>query len=241
MNNIIKTIQKNKRILIVVLVVLLVAAASLRYVLKNKNADYNQNTSNITDNKNNKNSDEKKKDNKQKETTSTKDEKKPSVKEDKKSDDKKSEEVKPDVTETSTSAENTTSNNVSNNTSSNKNTVSDNGCKTVYHEAVTHNVYHEAVTQQVWVVDTPAHDETTYTLVYYVQFSNGEKWYQDGSADFASRVADYTANNGLSYSVRAENQPNTVHYDEVGHYETQVVSPARTETVVDTPAYTTCE
>ena len=109
MNNIIKTIQKNKKILIVVLVVLLVAAVSLGYVLKNKNADHNQNTSNITDNKNDKNSDEKKKDNKQKETTSTKDEKKPSVKEDNKSDDKKSEEVKTDVTETSTSTENTTS------------------------------------------------------------------------------------------------------------------------------------
>lgn len=124
MNNIIKTIQKNKKILIVVLVVLLVAAVSLGYVLKNKNADHNQNTSNITDNKNDKNSDEKKKDNKQKETTSTKDEKKPSVKEDNKSDDKKSEEVKTDVTETSTSTENTTSNNVSNNTSTTNNTTS---------------------------------------------------------------------------------------------------------------------
>ena len=178
-----------------------------------------------------------KKDNKQKETTSTKDEKKPSVKEDNKSDDKKSEEVKTDVTETSASTE---TNNASS-TVNNKNTTSNKDCKTVYHEAVTHTVYHEAVTQQVWVVDTPAHDETNYTLVYYVQFSNGEKWYQDGSADFASRVADYTASNGLSYSIRAENQPNTVHYDEVGHYETQVVSPAGTETVVDTPAYTTTE
>lgn len=123
MNNIIKTIQKNKKILIVVL---LVAAVSLGYVLKNKNADHNQNTSNITDNKNDKNSDEKKKDNKQKETTSTKDEKKPSVKEDNKSDDKKSEEVKTDVTETSTSTENTTSNNVSNNTSTTTNNTTSN-------------------------------------------------------------------------------------------------------------------
>lgn len=136
MNNIIKTIQKNKRILIVVLVVLLVAAASLRYVLKNKNADYNQNTSNITDNKNNKNSDEKKKDNKQKETTSTKDEKKPSVKEDNKSDDKKSEEVKTDVTETSTSVENTTSNNISNNTST---TTNNNATNTISNSTSNNN------------------------------------------------------------------------------------------------------
>ena len=90
-------------------------------------------------------------------------------------------------------------------------------------------------------MDTPAHDETTYTLVYYVQFSNGEKWYPDGSANFAERAVDYAVVNGLSYSTGAENQPNTVHYDEVGHYETQVVSQAWTETVVDTPAYTTCE
>ena len=124
MNNIIKMIQKNKKILIVVLVVLLVAAVSLGYVLKNKNADHNQNTSNITDNKNDKNSDEKKKDNKQKETTSTKDEKKPSVKEDNKSDEKKTD-VKPEATvapsndATVEEINNTTSNNVSNNTASN--------------------------------------------------------------------------------------------------------------------------
>lgn len=222
-------IRNHKKLSIIALLFFLLIGGTVGYVLLTNN-ETNNNPKVTQTNNQNKNPDTN--------VTGSNNAKK---KEDKKSDDKKSEEVKTDVTETSTSTENTTSINVSNNTSSNKNTVSDNGCKTVYHEAVTHNVYHEAVTQQVWVVDTPAHDETTYTLVYYVQFSNGEKWYQDGSADFANRVADYTASNGLSYSVRAENQPNTVHYDEVGHYETQVVSPARTETVVDTPAYTTCE
>lgn len=222
-------IRNHKKLSIIALLLFLLIGGTVGYVLLTNN-ETNNNPKVTQTNNQNKNPDTN--------VTGSNNAKK---KEDKKSDDKKSEEVKTDVTETSTSTENTTSINVSNNTSSNKNTVSDNGCKTVYHEAVTHNVYHEAVTQQVWVVDTPAHDETTYTLVYYVQFSNGEKWYQDGSADFANRVADYTASNGLSYSVRAENQPNTVHYDEVGHYETQVVSPARTETVVDTPAYTTCE
>ena len=222
-------IRNHKKLSIIALLLFLLIGGTVGYVLLTNN-ETNNNPKVTQTNNQNKNPDTN--------VTGSNNAKK---KEDKKSDDKKSEEVKTDVTETSTSTENTTSINVSNNTSSNKNTVSDNGCKTVYHEAVTHNVYHEAVTKQVWVVDTPAHDETTYTLVYYVQFSNGEKWYQDGSADFANRVADYTASNGLSYSVRAENQPNTVHYDEVGHYETQVVSPARTETVVDTPAYTTCE
>lgn len=175
-----------------------------------------------------------------KDDTKTSDEKKSDTKKDDKKEDKKSD-TKVEETKTTEVTETNTSTNVSNNTSSNKNTVSDNGCKTVYHEAVTHNVYHEAVTQQVWVVDTPAHDETTYTLVYYVQFSNGEKWYHDGSANFAEKAVDYAVVNGLSYGILAENQPNTVHYDEVGHYETQVVSQAWTETVVDTPAYTTCE
>lgn len=175
-----------------------------------------------------------------KDDTKTSDEKKSDTKKDDKKEDKKSD-TKVEETKTTEVTDTNTSTNVSNNTSSNKNTVSDNGCKTVYHEAVTHNVYHEAVTQQVWVVDTPAHDETTYTLVYYVQFSNGEKWYHDGSANFAEKAVDYAVVNGLSYGILAENQPNTVHYDEVGHYETQVVSQAWTETVVDTPAYTTCE
>ena len=224
----------NKKNVVIAVIVAILIAVSV-YMLANKNSDVKTNTektSEVTtkedksDKKNTVKSDTKKEDKK---------DNKQEVKEDKKSDTKVEETKTTEVTDTNTST------NVSNNTSSNKNTVSDNGCKTVYHEAVTHNVYHEAVTQQVWVVDTPAHDETTYTLVYYVQFSNGEKWYQDGSADFANRVADYTASNGLSYSVRAENQPNTTHYDEVGHYETQVVSQAWTETVVDTPAYTTCE
>ena len=224
----------NKKNVVIAVIVAILIAVSV-YMLANKKSDVKTNTektSEVTtkedksDKKNTVKSDTKKEDKK---------DNKQEVKEDKKSDTKVEETKTTEVTDTNTST------NVSNNTSSNKNTVSDNGCKTVYHEAVTHNVYHEAVTQQVWVVDTPAHDETTYTLVYYVQFSNGEKWYQDGSADFANRVADYTASNGLSYSVRAENQPNTIHYDEVGHYETQVVSQAWTETVVDTPAYTTCE
>ena len=227
-----KFINKKNVVIAVIVAILIVVSA---YMLANKKSDVKTNTektSEVTtkedksDKKNTVKSDTKKEDKK---------DNKQEVKEDKKSDTKVEETKTTEVTDTNTST------NVSNNTSSNKNTVSDNGCKTVYHEAVTHNVYHEAVTQQVWVVDTPAHDETTYTLVYYVQFSNGEKWYQDGSADFANRVADYTASNGLSYSVRAENQPNTTHYDEVGHYETQVVSQAWTETVVDTPAYTTCE
>lgn len=228
-----KKFINKKNVVIAVIVAILIGVSA--YMLANKKSDVKTNTektSEVTtkedksDKKNTVKSDTKKEDKK---------DNKQEVKEDKKSDTKVEETKTTEVTDTNTST------NVSNNTSSNKNTVSDNGCKTVYHEAVTHNVYHEAVTQQVWVVDTPAHDETTYTLVYYVQFSNGEKWYQDGSADFANRVADYTASNGLSYSVRAENQPNTTHYDEVGHYENQVVSQAWTETVVDTPAYTTCE
>ena len=228
-----KKFINKKNVVIAVIVAILIGVSA--YMLANKKADVkptSNKTSEVTtkedksDKKNTVKSDTKKEDNK---------DNKQEVKEDKKSDTKVEETKTTEVTDTNTATS------VSNNTSSNNNTVSNNGCKTVYHEAVTHNVYHEAVTQQVWVVDTPAHDETTYTLVYYVQFSNGEKWYQDGSADFASRVADYTASNGLSYSVRAENQPNTTHYDEVGHYETQVVSQAWTETVVDTPAYTTCE
>ena len=235
MNKIKNILENNKKKLVVVVLLLLAIALSTGYILTNKKADVkptSNKTSEVTtkedksDKKNTVKSDTKKEDNK---------DNKQEVKEDKKSDTKVEETKTTEVTDTNTATS------VSNNTSSNNNTVSNNGCKTVYHEAVTHNVYHEAVTQQVWVVDTPAHDETTYTLVYYVQFSNGEKWYQDGSADFANRVADYTASNGLSYSVRAENQPNTTHYDEVGHYETQVVSQAWTETVVDTPAYTTCE
>ena len=237
MNKIKNILENNKKKLVVVVLLLLAITLSTGYILTNKKADVkptSNKTSEVTtkeDNKSDKKTEVK--------TDKKSDEKKDEVKEDKKEDKK----VETTVEETKTTevTDTTTSSDVSNNTSTNKNTVSDNGCKTVYHEAVTHNVYHEAVTQQVWVVDTPAHDETTYTLVYYVQFSNGEKWYQDGSADFANRVADYTASNGLSYSVRAENQPNTTHYDEVGHYETQVVSQAWTETVVDTPAYTTCE
>ena len=225
----------NKKNVVIAVIVAILIAVSV-YMLANKKSDVKTNTEktsevttkedNKSDKKNTVKSDTKKEDKK---------DNKQEVKEDKKSDTKVEETKTTEVTDTNTS------NNTSNNTSSNKNTVSDNGCKTVYHEAVTHNVYHEAVTQQVWVVDTPAHDETTYTLVYYVQFSNGEKWYHDGSANFTNKVIDYAAVNGLSYGILAENQPNTVHYDEVGHYETQVVSQAWTETVVDAPAYTTCE
>ena len=217
-----KKFINKKNVVIAVIVAILIAVSA--YMLSNKESDVKTNTektSEVTtkeDKKNTVKSDTKKEDKK---------DNKQEVKEDKKSDTKVEEIKTTEVTDT--------------NTSSNKNTVSDNGCKTVYHEAVTHNVYHEAVTQQVWVVDTPAHDETTYTLVYYMQFSNGEKWYHDGSSNFAEKVVDYAAVHGLSYSTGAENQPNTVHYDEVGHYETQVVSQAWTETVVDTPAYTTCE
>ena len=222
-----KKFINKKNVVIAVIVAILIAVSA--YMLANKKVDVKPNsekTSEVTtkeDKKNTVKSDTKKED------------KKDNKQEDKKSDTKVEETKTTEVTDANTST------NVSNNTSSNKNTVSDNGCKTIYHEAVTHNVYHEAVTQQVWVVDTPAHDETTYTLVYYVQFSNGEKWYHDGSSNFAERAIDYAANNRLSYGILAENQPNTVHYDEVGHYETQVVSQAWTETVVDTPAYTTCE
>lgn len=225
-------VASHKKVSIAVLVLTLVSAICISsYVLStNKQTVNNEKVTETT-----KNDSTVKKDD-----TKTSDEKKSDTQKDDKKEDKKSD-TKVEETKTTEVTDTNTSTNVSNNTSSNNNAVSNNGCKTVYHEAVTHNVYHEAVTQQVWVVDTPAHDETTYTLVYYVQFSNGEKWYQDGSADFASRVADYTASNGLSYSIRAENQPNTVHYDEEGHYETQVVSPAGTETVVDTPAYTTTE
>lgn len=229
-----KKFINKKNVVIAVIVAILIGVSA--YMLANKKSDVKTNTEktsevttkedNKSDKKNTVKSDTKKEDKK---------DNKQEVKEDKKSDTKVEETKTTEVTDTNTST------NVSNNTSSNKNTVSDNGCKTVYHEAVTHNVYHEAVTQQVWVVDTPAHDETTYTLVYYVQFSNGEKWYPDGSANFANRAVAYAVDNGLSYSTGAENQPNTVHYDEVGHYETQVVSQAWTETVVDTPAYTTCE
>jgi UPI00016E19E8 related cluster len=224
----------NKKNVVIAVIVAILIAVSV-YMLANKKSDVKTNTektSEVTtkedksDKKNTVKSDTKKEDKK---------DNKQEVKEDKKSDTKVEETKTTEVTDTNTST------NVSNNTSTNKNTVSNNGCKTVYHDAVTHNVYHEAVTQQVWVVDTPAHDETTYTLVYYMQFSNGEKWYHDGSSNFAEKVVDYAAVNGLSYSTGAENQPNTVHYDEVGHYETQVVSQAWTETVVDTPAYTTCE
>ena len=226
-----KKFINKKNVVIAVIVAILIAVSA--YMLSTKKSDVKTNTEKTSEVKTKEDTKSDKK------NTVKSDTKKEEVKEDKK-EDKKSD-TKVDETKTTEVTDTNTSTNVSNNTSSNKNTVSDNGCKTVYHEAVTHNVYHEAVTQQVWVVDTPAHDETTYTLVYYVQFSNGEKWYQDGSADFANRVADYTASNGLSYSVRAENQPNTTHYDEVGHYETQVVSQAWTETVVDAPAYTTCE
>ena len=224
----------NKKNVVIAVIVAILIAVSV-YMLANKKSDVKTNTektSEVTtkedksDKKNSVKSDTKKEDKK---------DNKQEVKEDKKSDTKVEETKTTEVTDTNTST------NVSNNTSSDKNTVSDNGCKTIYHEAVTHNVYHEAVTQQVWVVDTPAHDETTYTVVYYVQFSNGEKWYPDGSANFANRAVSYAVDNGLSYSTGAENQPNTVHYDEVGHYETQIVSQAWTETVVDTPAYTTCE
>ena len=224
----------NKKNVVIAVIVAILIAVSV-YMLANKKSDVKTNTektSEVTtkedksDKKNTVKSDTKKEDKK---------DNKQEVKEDKKSDTKVEETKTTEVTDTNTST------NVSNNTSTNKNTVSNNGCKTVYHDAVTHNVYHEAVTQQVWVVDTPAHDETTYTVVYYVQFSNGEKWYPDGSANFANRAVSYAVDNGLSYSTGAENQPNTVHYDEVGHYENQVVSQAWTETVVDTPAYTTCE
>ena len=224
----------NKKNVVIAVIVAILIAVSV-YMLANKKSDVKTNaekTSEVTtkedksEKKNTVKSDTKKEDKK---------DNKQEVKEDKKSDTKVEETKTTEVTDT------TTSTNVSNNTSTNKNTVSNNGCKTVYHDAITHNVYHEAVTQQVWVVDTPAHDETTYTLVYYMQFSNGEKWYHDGSSNFAEKVVDYAAVHGLSYSTGAENQPNTVHYDEVGHYETQVVSQAWTETVVDSPAYTTCE
>lgn len=182
-------------------------------------------------------------------TVEVKQDKKPSAKEDKKNDNKKHDDKKSNTNETSTSdakadepknTENTTvaptENNSTISTATN-NTTSKNGCHTVYREAVTHVVHHDAEYQSVYVVDTHAHDETTYTLVYYVQFSNGEKWYHDGSANFAEKVVDYALVNGLSYSTGAENQPNTVHYDEVGHYENQVVRGAYDETVIDSPAH----
>ena len=225
-------VTSHKKASIAVLVLTVVSAICIRsYVLStNKQTVNNEKVTETT-----KNDSTVKKDD-----TKTSDEKKSDTQKDDKKEDKKSD-TKVEETKTTEVTDTNTSTNVSNNTSSNNNAVSNNGCKTVYHEAVTHNVYHEAVTQQVWVVDTPAHDETTYTLVYYVQFSNGEKWYHDGSSNFAEKVVDYAIVNGLSYGTGGENQPNTVHYDEVGHYENQVVSQAWTETVVDTPAYTTCD
>lgn len=236
LNSIKEKISKHKKVSILVLLLFLLIGGSIGYVLVTNSAT-NSNPKVTQMNNQNKNPDTN--------ATGSKDDKKSDEKKDETKEDKKEDKkVETTVEETKTTevTDTNTSTNVSNNTSTNnKNTVSDNGCKTVYHEAVTHNVYHEAVTQQVWVVDTPAHDETTYTVVYYVQFSNGEKWYPDGSANFANRAVSYAVDNGLSYSTGAENQPNTVHYDEVGHYETQVVSQAWTETVVDAPAYTTCE
>lgn len=99
---------------------------------------------------------------------------------------------------------------------------------------VTNTVHHDAVTENVWVVDSAAWDEPVYETRNVV-ICNGCEGIFTKYDDWVAHCHNHTENNDLthgSYRIEPhETQINTIHHDEVGHYETKIVSPAWDEEV----------
>ena len=108
---------------------------------------------------------------------------------------------------------------------------------------VTETVHHDAVTEQVWVVDEPAWDETVdKTEEKQVQkyqcrcgeiFDSGDAWDAHWASFDWETAADY--HDGWTSVYVYETVvvgTETIHHDEVGHYETKTVTEAYDEEVV---------
>ena len=108
---------------------------------------------------------------------------------------------------------------------------------------VTEVVHHDAVTEQVWVVDQPAWDETVEkTEEQQVQkyecrcgsvFDTSDEWLAHTESFDWETAADY--HDGWTATYETEEVvvgTETIHHDEVGHYETRTVTEAYDETVV---------
>lgn len=114
---------------------------------------------------------------------------------------------------------------------------------------VTETVHHDAVTEQVWVVDQPAWDETVEkTEEKQVEkcqcrcgaiFDSDDEWFAHSEAildaDDQNGTNEWQYHTGWSATFVYEEVvvgTETVHHDEVGHYETKTVTEAWDETVV---------
>jgi hypothetical protein len=113
----------------------------------------------------------------------------------------------------------------------------------------TENIYHDAVTESVYVVDQAAYEEPVYEEVpvyetYGVEICGvcGAELYsaEEVSAHSETHIDWETLENPFYYytdwrkrQVGTERvQTGTIHHDEEGHYEEQVVQAAYTETVI---------
>ena len=110
----------------------------------------------------------------------------------------------------------------------------------IHHEAEYDYVHHDAVTEQVWIVDQEAWDETVEIKERHtVCWGCGEILDVMSDEDITSHMRAHALNGekggyGNDYVVVGYD---TVHHDEVGHYEERTVTEAWDEKVLVNEAY----
>lgn len=108
---------------------------------------------------------------------------------------------------------------------------------------VTEVVHHDAVTEQVWVVDEAAWDETVnktetkevskYECRCGQVFNTEDDWWSHVmSFDFEEGATNHSGWTSVTVTEEVVVGTETIHHDEVGHYETRTVTEAYDETVV---------
>ena len=141
----------------------------------------------------------------------------------------------------SSSKNNGTSNSNKGNTSSENNNSGTSGsssnnkpqqnCKTIHHDAITHNVHHDATghNETKWVQDTAAWDESYVVCTCGAKFSSNSEW--------LVHMNEYL--NTQEENNHKNSHVESIHHDATGHNETKWVqdTAAWDETVVDQPAW----
>ena len=109
---------------------------------------------------------------------------------------------------------------------------------------MTEVVHHDAVTEQVWVVDEAAWDETVektetrevngYKCRCGLVFTDINEWnaHSDYYEDDENEWDNHTGWSSTTVIEEVVVGTETIHHDEVGHYETRTVTEAYDETVV---------
>ena len=107
---------------------------------------------------------------------------------------------------------------------------------------MTEIVHHDAVTEQVWVVDEPAWDETVEKIeTKQVEkarcrcgqlFDSGDEWIAHSDAFDDDEWENHSGFTNVFVTEEVVVGTETIHHDEIGHYETKTVTEAYDEDVV---------